>query len=71
MATREKHQLLDELREKTEDGDNQLHQLEKQSCSLAQERDQLQQMLACVTAEKDKLEADLQESIEKVFACPK
>ncbi|XP_059578334.1 centromere-associated protein E isoform X3 [Alligator mississippiensis] len=63
LATREKHQLLDELTERIEAGDYQLHQ--EQNCSFAHENDQLQQMLVGVRAERDKLEADLQERTEE------
>lgn len=70
MVTKERQQLLGELKEKTEsenNKDNELQQLEKQCDLLAQERDQLQKMLEGVQAEKNNLEVDLQKSVDKVL----
>ncbi|XP_074084872.1 centromere-associated protein E isoform X2 [Macrotis lagotis] len=44
--------------------DNELCQQQRQISSLIQEKNQLQQMLECVTAEKNQLKIDLEENIE-------
>ncbi|XP_068950760.1 centromere-associated protein E isoform X4 [Petaurus breviceps papuanus] len=44
--------------------DNELLQQQRQISSLIQEKNQLQQMLECVTAEKNQLKTDLEENIE-------
>lgn len=67
LVTKERHQLLGELKEKTECESSKLQQLEKQCNLLAQERDQLQEILEGVRAEKNKLEINLQESVDKVL----
>ena len=67
LVTKERHQLLGELKEKTKSESSKLQQLEKQCNVLVQERDQLQEMLEGIQAEKNKLEINLQESIDKVL----
>lgn len=59
--------MLEELKEKTEHENSKLQELGKQCALLAQERDQVQETLECVQAEKKKLEVNLQESINKVL----
>ncbi|XP_035181738.1 centromere-associated protein E [Oxyura jamaicensis] len=74
LVTKERQQLLGELKEKTEsenNKDNELQQLEKQRDLLAQERDQLQEMLEGVQAEKNKLEVNLQKSVDKILETEK
>nr|XP_047922404.1 centromere-associated protein E isoform X1 [Anser cygnoides] len=74
LVTKERQQLLGELKEKTEsenNKDNELQQLEKQCDLLAQERDQLQKMLEGVQAEKNNLEVDLQKSVDKILETEK
>ncbi|XP_074131372.1 centromere-associated protein E isoform X5 [Sminthopsis crassicaudata] len=44
--------------------DNELLQQQRQISSLLQEKNQLQQMLECVTTEKNQLKTDLEENIE-------
>ncbi|NXG73546.1 CENPE protein, partial [Baryphthengus martii] len=65
LVTMERHQLLEELKERTESESSKIPQLEKQCGLLAQERDQLQKMLEDIRAEKNKLEFNLRESIDK------
>lgn len=67
LVTTEKHQLLGELKEKTESESSKLQQLEKQCDFLVGERDGLQEMLEGIQAEKNKLEINLQESVDKVL----
>lgn len=67
LVTTEKHQLLGELKEKTESESSKLQQLEKQCDFLVGERDRLQEMLEGIQAEKNKLEIKLQESVDKVL----
>ncbi|XP_028939829.1 centromere-associated protein E, partial [Antrostomus carolinensis] len=71
LLTKERHQLLEELKEKTDSESSKLQQLEKQSNLLAQERDQLQEMLESLQAEKHKLEINLQESVDKILQTEK
>ncbi|GAB0188919.1 centromere-associated protein E [Grus japonensis] len=71
LATKERHQLLSELKEKTESESNNLQRLENQCNLLAQERDQLQEMLEGIQAEKSKLEINLQESVDKILETEK
>ncbi|KAM8808262.1 centromere-associated protein E [Eudromia elegans] len=71
LVTKERHQLLDEMKEKTESDSSKFQALEKQSYVLAQERDELQQMLEDLQTEKNKLMASLHESIEKVLETEK
>ncbi|XP_075565422.1 centromere-associated protein E [Pelecanus crispus] len=71
LVTKERHQLLGELKEKTESESDKLQQLGKQCDLLAQERDQLQEMLEGVRAEKNKLEINLQESVDKILETEK
>nr|XP_009687712.1 PREDICTED: centromere-associated protein E [Struthio camelus australis] len=71
LVTKERHQLLDELKEKTKSESSKFQQLEKQSYLLALERDQLQEMLEGIRAEKDKLEVNLHESVEKILETEK
>ncbi|KAF1527623.1 Centromere-associated protein E, partial [Eudyptes sclateri] len=71
LVTKERHQLLGELKEKTESESSKLQQLEKQCNLLAQERDQLQEILEGVRAEKNKLEINLQESVDKILETEK
>ncbi|NXP05824.1 CENPE protein, partial [Thinocorus orbignyianus] len=70
LVTKERYQLLGEL-EKTEKESSKLPQLQKQCDLLAQERDQLQEMLRDIQAEKNKLEMNLQESIDKILETEK
>ncbi|KAM9381539.1 centromere-associated protein E [Phaethornis superciliosus] len=71
LVTKERHQLLGELEEKTESDSSKLQQLEKQCDLLGQERDQLQEMLEGIQAEKNKVEINLQESIDKIIETEK
>ncbi|XP_025934192.1 centromere-associated protein E [Apteryx rowi] len=71
LVTKERHQLLDEMKEKTESESSKFQELEKQSYVLAQERDQLQKMLEDIRAEKDELEVNLHESVEKILETEK
>ncbi|KAM6346746.1 centromere-associated protein E [Podargus strigoides] len=71
LVTKERHQLLEELKENTESESSKLKQLEKQCDLLAEERDQLKEMLGGIQAEKNKLEMNLQESIDKVLETEK
>ncbi|KAM6072935.1 centromere-associated protein E isoform 2-T2 [Theristicus caerulescens] len=71
LVTKERYQLLGELKEKTESESGKLQQLEKQCDLLAQERDQLQEMLEGIRAEKNKLEINLQESVDKILETEK
>ncbi|NXF53231.1 CENPE protein, partial [Oceanites oceanicus] len=71
LVTNERHQLLGELKEKTESESSKLQQLEKQCVLLAQERDQLQEMLEGIQAENNKLEINLQESVDKILETEK
>ncbi|XP_009472953.1 PREDICTED: LOW QUALITY PROTEIN: centromere-associated protein E [Nipponia nippon] len=71
LVTKEKYQLLGELKEKTESESGKLQQLEQQCDLLAQERDQLQEMLEGIQAEKNKLEINLQESVDKILETEK
>ncbi|XP_021252505.1 centromere-associated protein E isoform X2 [Numida meleagris] len=71
LVTKERQQMLGDLKEKTEYENSKLQQLEKQCDLLAQERDQFQEMLECVQAEKNKLEVNLQESINKILETEK
>lgn len=67
MVTKERHQLLRELKEKTESESDKLQQLEERCDLLVEEREQLWGMLESVQAEKNKLEINLQESVDKVL----
>lgn len=67
LVTEERHQLLGELKEKTESESSKLQQLEKQCDLLGQERDRLQETLEGIRAENNKLEINLQESVDKVL----
>ncbi|XP_010138466.1 PREDICTED: centromere-associated protein E-like, partial [Buceros rhinoceros silvestris] len=71
LVTMERHQLLGELKEKTESESSKFQQLEKQCGFLVQERDQLQEMLEGIRAEKNKLEINLQESVDKILETEK
>ncbi|NWX86261.1 CENPE protein, partial [Nothoprocta pentlandii] len=71
LVTKERHQLLDEMREKAESDSSKFQELEKQSYILVQERDELQQMLERIQTEKDKLKVNLHESIEKALETEK
>ncbi|XP_030305811.1 centromere-associated protein E [Calypte anna] len=71
LVTKERHQLLGELEEKTKGDSGKLQQLEKQCDLLGQERDQLQEMLEGIQAEKNKVEMNLQESINKIIETEK
>ncbi|XP_010287226.1 PREDICTED: centromere-associated protein E, partial [Phaethon lepturus] len=71
LVTKERHQLLGELKEKTESESSKLQQLEKQCDLLTQERDQLAEMLEGIRAEKNKLETNLQESVDKILETEK
>ncbi|XP_074721204.1 centromere-associated protein E [Strix uralensis] len=71
LVTNERHQLLGELKEKTESESSKLQQQEKECDLLAQERDQLQEMLEGIQAEKNKLEINLQESVDKILETEK
>ncbi|NXC68403.1 CENPE protein, partial [Anhinga anhinga] len=70
-VTKERHQLLGELKEKTESESCKLQQLEEQCDLLAQERDQLQEMLEGIRVEKNKVEINLQESVDKILETEK
>ncbi|NXN34094.1 CENPE protein, partial [Nycticryphes semicollaris] len=70
LVTKEKHQLLGELK-KSESESSKLPQLQKECDFLVQERDQLQEMLEGIRAEKNKLEINLQESIDKILKTEK
>ncbi|OXB56675.1 hypothetical protein ASZ78_013121 [Callipepla squamata] len=67
VVTKERQQILGELKEKSEYENSKLQQLEKQCDLLVQERDQFQEMLQHIQAEKNKLEVNLQESINKIL----
>ncbi|NXU77178.1 CENPE protein, partial [Oreotrochilus melanogaster] len=71
LVTKERHQLLGELEEKMKGDSGKLQQLEKQCDLLGQERDQLQEMLEGIQAEKNKVEINLQESINKIIETEK
>ncbi|XP_069711661.1 centromere-associated protein E isoform X2 [Phaenicophaeus curvirostris] len=71
LVTTERHQLLGELKEKTENERSKLQQLEEQCDLLAQERHQLQEMLEGLQLEKNKLEIKLQESVDKILETEK
>ncbi|KAK2546150.1 hypothetical protein Q9966_000619 [Columba livia] len=71
LVTKERHQLLRELKEKTESESDKLQQLEEQCHLLAEEREQLWGMLESVQAEKNKLEINLQESVDKILETEK
>ncbi|NWQ73509.1 CENPE protein, partial [Columbina picui] len=71
LVTKEKHQLLGELKEKTESESNKLQQLEEQCHLLAEERERLREMLESVQVEKNKLEINLQESADKILETEK
>ncbi|NWS73103.1 CENPE protein, partial [Crotophaga sulcirostris] len=71
LVTQERHQLLRELKEKTENERSKLQELEKQCDLLAQERYQIQEMLESLQAEKNKLEIKLQESADKILETEK
>ncbi|XP_031464724.1 centromere-associated protein E [Phasianus colchicus] len=70
-VTKERQQVLEEIKEKTEYESSKLQELGKQCALLAQERDQFQEMLECVQAEKNNLEVNLQESINKILETEK
>lgn len=69
MVTKERQQLLGELKEKTEskNKDNELQQLEKRCALLAWERDEFEEMLQAAEAGKNELEVNLQKSVDKVL----
>lgn len=69
MVTKERQQLLGELKEKTEseNKDNELQQLEKRCALLAWERDEFEEMLEAAEAGKNELEVNLQKSVDKVL----
>ncbi|XP_009866288.1 PREDICTED: centromere-associated protein E, partial [Apaloderma vittatum] len=71
LVTKEKHQLLEELKEKMKSESSKLQQLETQCDLLAQEKDQLQEMLEGIQAEKKRMEINLQESIDKILETEK
>ncbi|XP_065593004.1 centromere-associated protein E [Cyrtonyx montezumae] len=71
VVTKERQQMLGELKEKSEYENSKLQQLENQCDLLAQERDQFQEMLQHIQAEKNKLEVNLQESINKILETEK
>ncbi|KAM6270189.1 centromere-associated protein E [Porphyrio hochstetteri] len=71
LVTQERHQLLGELKEKTKSERSELQQLEEQCNLLVQERDQLQEVLEGIRAEKNKLEINLQESVDKILETEK
>ncbi|XP_009883830.1 PREDICTED: centromere-associated protein E [Charadrius vociferus] len=71
LVTNEKHHLLGELKKKAESESSNLPQLQKQCDLLAQERDQLQEMLKGIREENNKLEINLQESIDKILETEK
>ncbi|XP_010128196.1 PREDICTED: centromere-associated protein E, partial [Chlamydotis macqueenii] len=71
LVSKERHELLGELKEKTESENSKLEQLKKQCDLLAQERDQLQEMLEDIRTEKNKLESNLQESVDKILETEK
>lgn len=50
----------------TDAADNELTEQEKKIFSLIQEKNELQQMLESITAEKEQLKTDLRENIEMV-----
>ncbi|XP_055652281.1 centromere-associated protein E isoform X1 [Falco peregrinus] len=70
-VNKERHQLLGELEEKTASESHKLQQLERQCDLLAQERDQLQEILEGIRAEKNKLEVNLQKSVDKILETEK
>lgn len=69
MVTKERQQLLGELKEKSEseNKDNELQQLEKRCALLAWERDEFEEMLQAAEAGKNELEVNLQKSVDKVL----
>lgn len=69
MVTKERQQLLGELKEKSEseNKDNELQQLEKRCALLAWERDEFEEMLEAAEAGKNELEVNLQKSVDKVL----
>lgn len=69
LVTKERQQLLGELKEKTEseNKDNELQQLEKRCALLAWERDEFEEMLQAAEAGKNELEVNLQKSVDKVL----
>ncbi|XP_032042690.1 centromere-associated protein E-like [Aythya fuligula] len=73
LVTKERQQLLGELKEKTEseNKDDELQQLEKRCAVLAWERDEFEEMLEAVRAEKNKLEVNLQKSVDKLLETEK
>ncbi|XP_008936501.1 PREDICTED: centromere-associated protein E, partial [Merops nubicus] len=71
LVTMERHQLLGEWKEKSESESSKIQQLEKQCDLLAQKRDQLQEMLEGIQAEKSKLEINLQERVDKILETEK
>ncbi|XP_042667809.1 centromere-associated protein E [Centrocercus urophasianus] len=70
-VTKERQQVLEEMKEKAEYENSKLQELGKQCALLAQERDQFQEKLECAQAEKNKLEVNLQESINKILETEK
>ncbi|NWU48916.1 CENPE protein, partial [Dromas ardeola] len=70
LVTKERQQLLEELK-RTESEGSKLPQLQKQYDLLAQERDHLQEVLEGIQAEKNKLEINLQESVDKILETEK
>ncbi|NXE22664.1 CENPE protein, partial [Ardeotis kori] len=70
-VSKERHELLGQLKEKTESESSKLQQLKKQCDLLAQERDQLQEMLEDIRTEKNKLESNLRESVDKILETEK
>ncbi|XP_064366604.1 centromere-associated protein E isoform X4 [Dromaius novaehollandiae] len=71
LVTKERQQLLDEMKGKTESESTKFQEVEKECYVLAQERDQLQKMLEGIRVEKDKLEVNLHESVEKILEIEK
>lgn len=69
LVTKERQQLLGELKEKSEseNKDNELQQLEKRCALLAWERDEFEEMLQAAEAGKNELEVNLQKSVDKVL----
>lgn len=69
MVTKERQQLLGELKEKSEseNRDNELQQLKKRCALLAWERDEFEEMLQAAEAGKNELEVNLQKSVDKVL----
>ncbi|KAK1174946.1 centromere-associated protein E-like [Acipenser oxyrinchus oxyrinchus] len=64
VVTCERDNLLAERRQCGSEYELQLGVLQEQISSLTKERDKLQEILECVRAEKDQLQADLQENIK-------